>query len=66
MLYRGIANGHSPICSSLPFFFPSRIFVKDISTTVEDRNFKHGIQVNNDKLYCGIENGPSLICFSLY
>ena len=47
------------------FFFLSRFFVKDISTTVEDRNFKFGIQVQNDKLYCGIENGPSTISFYL-
>ena len=51
------------ICS---FFFLSRFFVKDISTTVEDRNFRFGIQVHNDKLYRGIENGPSPICSSLY
>ena len=44
------------ICS---FFFLSRFFVKD-------RNFKFGIQVHNDKLYRGIENGPSPICSSLY
>ena len=47
------------ICS---FFFLSRFFVKDISTTVLDRNFKSGIQVHNDKLYRGIENGPSPVC----
>ena len=51
------------ICS---LFFLSRFFVKDISTTVLDRNFKFCIQVYNDKLYSGIENGPSPICFSLY
>ena len=51
------------ICS---FFFHSRFFVKDIFTTVQDRNFKCGIQVHNDKLYHGIENGPSPICSSLY
>ena len=47
------------------FFFLSRFFVKDISTTVSDRNFKFGIQVHNDKLYQGIENGPSPICSSI-
>ena len=51
------------VCS---FFFLSRFFVKDISTTIYDRNFKSGIQVHNDKLYHGIENGPSPICSSLY
>ena len=51
------------ICS---FFFLSRFFVKDIFTTVSDRNFKFGIQAHNDKLYRGIENGPSPVCSSLY
>ena len=51
------------ICS---FFFLSRYFVKDFSTTVKDRNLKFGIQVHNDMLYRGIENGPSPICSSLY
>ena len=49
-----------------PFFFLSRFFVKDISTTVKGRNFKFGIQVHNDMLYRGIENGPFPICSSLY
>ena len=51
------------ICS---FFFLSRFFVKDISTTIKDRNFIFGIQVHNDNLYCGNGNGPSPICSSLY
>ena len=51
------------VCS---FFFLSRFFVNDTSTTVKDRNFKFGIQIHNDKLYRGIENGPSPICSSLY
>ena len=51
------------ICS---FFFLSRFFVKDISTTLKDINFKFGIQVHNDKLYRGTANGPSPICSSLY
>ena len=51
------------VCS---FFFLSKFFVKDISTTVQDRNFIFGIQVHNDKLYRGIENGPSPICSSFY
>ena len=50
----------------LLFFFLSRFFVKDISTTVKDRNFKFSIQVNNDKLCHGIENWPFPICSSLY
>ena len=48
------------------FFFLSRFFVIDISTTVKDRNFKFGIQVHNDMLYRGVENGRSPICSSLY
>ena len=48
------------------FFFLSKFFVKDISTTVKDRNFIFGIQVHNDKLYRGIENEPSPICSSFY
>ena len=43
------------------FFCLSRIFVKDISTTVSDRNFIFGIQVHNDKLYRRIANGHSPI-----
>ena len=50
------------ICS---FFFLSRFFVKDISTTVKYRNFKFGIEVRIDKLYCEIANGRSPICSSL-
>ena len=42
------------VCS---FFFLSKFFVKDLSTTVKDRNFIFGIQVHNDKLYRGIEMG---------
>ena len=48
------------------FFFLSKFFVKDISITVKDRNFIIGIQVHNDKLYRGIENGPAPICSSFY
>ena len=47
------------------FFFLSRFLVKDISTTVYDRNFKFGIEVCNDKLYCEIANRHSPICSSL-
>ena len=48
------------------FFFLSTFFVEDISTTVQDRNFKFGVQVHNDKLYRGFEDGSSPICSSLY
>ena len=51
------------VCS---FFFLSKFFVKDISTTIKDRNFIFGIQVHNHKLNHGIENGPSPICSSFY
>ena len=56
------------MCSSfcLFLFLSFQIFVKDISTTVKDRNFIFGIQFHNDKLYRGIENGPSPICSSFY
>ena len=49
------------VCS---FFFLSRFLVKDISTTVLDRNFIFGIVVRNDKLYCEIANRYSPICSS--
>ena len=50
------------VCS---FFFLSKIFIKDISTTVKARNFIFSIQVHNHKLYRGIENGLSPVCSSL-
>ena len=50
------------VCS---FFFLSKFFVKDIFTTVKDRNFIFGIQALNHKLYRGIESGPSPVCCSL-
>ena len=49
----------------VPFSFFPNFCVKDISTTVKDRNFIFGIQVHNDKLYRGIANGHSPICSSL-
>ena len=51
------------VCS---FFFFSRFFVKDIPTTVKDRNFKFGKQVYNDKLYRGIEIWPYPIYSTRY
>ena len=42
-----------------PFFFLTRFFVKDISTTIKDSNFKFSIHVHNDMLFRGIENGHS-------
>ena len=49
-----------------PHAFSTVIFVKDISKTIQDRNFIFGIQVGNDKLYLWIENDPYSICSSLY
>ena len=66
-LYRGIENRHSLIYSSLylSIFLLSTFFVKDISTTINDRNwFIFGKKNTNDKLYRGIDNCP--VCFSLY
>ena len=66
-MYRGIENRFSTVYSSLYLFiFLSSFFVKDISTTVKDRNFIFGIQNNNDKLYHGLENRLGPICSSLY
>ena len=48
------------------FFFFSTFFVKDISTTVEDRKFIFGIQNNSNKLYRGIKNRLCPICSSVY
>ena len=55
------------MCSSLCLFFflSLQILVKDISTTVYERNFKFGMEVRNDKLYCEIANRHSPICSSL-
>ena len=59
-------NGPSLVCSSPNLFlFLSKFFVKDISTTVKDRNFIFGIQVHNDKLHCGIANGAFSYLFFL-
>ena len=53
----------SCLCS---FFNPSTFFLQDITTMVQDGIFIFDIHVNNDKLYCGIENQPSAIFSSLY
>ena len=42
------------------------VFVKDIYKSIQDRNFIYGIQVDNGKLYRGIENEPSPVCSSEY
>ena len=68
LLHLGIENQLSPVYSSLylPIFPFLYIFVKGISTTVEDRKFIFVIQNNNDKLYHGIENRLCPICSFLY
>ena len=61
-------NEPSRVCSFLffSFFFLSIFFIKDLSKTIQDRNFIFGIHVDNDKLYRGIENEPSPVCSFLY
>ena len=73
VLYRGIANQPSPAYSSLylsDFFsfhtLNDEIFVKDFSETVLARVLIFGMQVDNDVLYCGIANQPTLAYSSLY
>ena len=73
VLYRGIANQPSPVYSSpylsdfLSFHtLNDEIFVKDFSKTVLARVFIFGMQVDNDVLYCGIANQPTLAYSSLY
>ena len=46
-------------------FFSFHIFSSDTFTTVQHRKFTFCIQVDNDTLYRGIENGPSPNCSSL-
>ena len=69
VLYSGIANQPSSAYSFLylSIFSFSLLFSSKISPQlyrVETSYF--GIHVHDDKLYCGIENGPSPICSSLY
>ena len=42
------------------------VFFLSLQIFCQDRNFKFGVEVRNDKLYCGIANGHSPICSSLY
>ena len=52
-----------------PIFFHTlndEIFVKDFSETVQARVFIFGTEVDNDVLYHGIANQPSLAYSSLY
>ena len=73
VLYRGIANQHSPAYSPLYLSnfhsfhtLNDEIFVKDFSETVQARVFMFGMQVDNDVLYRGIANQPSSAYSSLY
>ena len=63
LLYRGIGNQPSPAYSSLHLsnFFPSilsrkNILVKDFTRTIQARGLILGMLVDDDLLYCGIEN----------
>ena len=42
-----------------------KCFVKDLCETVQARVFIFGMLVDNDVLYCGIANQPSLAYISL-
>ena len=73
VLYPGIANQPSPAYSSLYLSdflsfhtLNDEIFVKDFCETVQARVFIFGMQVDNDVLYCGIANQPTLAYSSLY
>ena len=73
VLYRGIANKPSPAYSFLYLSdflsfhtLNDEIFVKDFSETVLARVFIFGMQVDNDVLYCGITNQPTLAYSSMY
>ena len=71
LLYRGIKNQPSPDYSSLylsnflSFHTSMKFFVKDFSTTMQDRMLILGMQVDDD-LYHGIENQSSATYSSLY
>ena len=63
LLYRGIGNQPSPAYSSLYLsnFLSSilsrmKFFVKYFSRTIQARVLIFGMQVDDDLLYCGIEN----------
>ena len=43
-----------------------KFFVKDFSTAMQGRMLIFGMQVDDDLLYCGIENQPSPAYLSLY
>ena len=73
VLYRGIANQPSPAYSSLYlsnflsfYTLIMKFFVKDFCETVQARIVIFGMQVDNDVLYGGIANQPSIAYSSLY
>ena len=73
VLYHGIANQPSPAYSSLYLSdflsfhtLNDEIFVKDFSETVQARVFIFCMQVDNDVLYPGIANQPSLAYSSIF
>ena len=73
VLYRGIGNQPSSAYSSLYLSnFLSfhtlimKFFVKDFCETVQARIVIFGMQVDNNVLYCGIANQPSVAYSSLY
>ena len=66
LLYRGIENQPSPAYSSLylsnflSFHTLMKFFVKGFSTIMQGRMLIFGMQVDDDLLYCGIENQVQL------
>ena len=72
LLYRGIENQPSPAYSSLylsnflSFYTLTKFFVKVFSTTMQGGMLIFGMQVDDDLLYCGIENQSSPANSSLY
>ena len=73
VLYHGIANQPSPAYTSMYLSnflsvhtLNDEIFVKDFCETVQARVVIFSMQVDNDVLYRGIANQPSLAYSSLY
>ena len=65
LLYHGIENRSSPL--QIPCLFLSlHSNLSKTSPQMCEMERYFGIQVNNDKVNCGIENWPFLVCFSPY
>ena len=72
LLYRGIEN--QPSLAYLSLYLPNflsyhtlmKFFVKDFSATTQGRMLIFGMHVDDDLLYCGIENQSSPAYSSLY